>query len=156
MSVRGEEGCTAVGGCGAGAPVGAFRFSVQERFQRDLKPCDVARLALPEGQNLPPERFQLLLHFGIAAEVGVELAVPVLDVARRASRAMATGMPMPETAVNEDYLVVPRQDDIGAAGEVSDMETKAVAESVQEGPNRLLRPGVARSNSRHHSAAFLC
>ena len=71
-----------------------------------------------------PERG--LMEF-VARGVAVEFGQPPFTAVGRRRAVLATLMPMPEAAVNEDDGSVPRQNDVRPAGQFSAMQTKAKA-----------------------------
>ena len=56
---------------------------------------------------------------------------------------------MPKATVNEDYLAVTGEDEIGGTGQILTIKPKAVAETVGNLTNDMFRAGVLAPDSRH-------
>lgn len=63
-------------------------------------------------------------------------------------------MGVPEAAVDQHYFPVARQDDIGFAGEVVAVETKAIAKGVKETTDAQFGSSVLAADIRHDLTAF--
>ena len=70
----------------------------------------------PHDEGAPAELAQGALMELIAGGVAVELGEPPVASGRGRRAVLATGMPMPETPVNEHCETVLRQNEIGADG----------------------------------------
>lgn len=68
---------------------------------------------------------------------------------------MATGMPVPETAVHEHGDPVFRQDDVRGAGEVLAMQPEPQAQRKQHAPNFTFRAGILAADAPHILATSL-
>lgn len=55
-------------------------------------------------------------------------------------------MPMPEAAMYEDDLTVPREDDVRPTWKVPDMEPKSVAQGVKQLSDHVFRLCVTPAN----------
>jgi hypothetical protein len=64
-------------------------------------------------------------------------------------------MTMPKAAVNEDRLPARWENDIGGAGQIPTMQSKSVAERMEQTTHRQLRGGVLSANARHERAPAL-
>jgi len=64
-------------------------------------------------------------------------------------------MSVPEATVDEDHLASCREHKIGAPGKVAHMQTKAIAESVQQSAYCMLRFCIFASYRPHNVGAFL-
>ena len=60
---------------------------------------------------------------------------------------------MPETAINENYRLILRENYVGFAREIFPVKTEAVSKSVQDGANDDLRTGVYPFYSGHIPAS---
>lgn len=59
-------------------------------------------------------------------------------------------MAVPKTAVHEHDSPMPRQYDVGVAGQVFAMEPKAQTAGVEQAPDRHFRRRVPAPDLRHH------
>lgn len=64
-------------------------------------------------------------------------------------------MAVPETPVNEHNHLLPRNDDIRAAGQVPAVEPESVAHRVKETTDDQLRAGVPRLDRPHVAGSLL-
>ncbi len=68
--------------------------------------------------------------FLVVGDVAIELVLPELDVAFGGGGNLASFMPVPETAVDEDDGVVFSKNNIRCAGQILPVEAEAVACAV--------------------------
>ena len=76
----------------------------------------VRRLAFPDNERPPTERPQCAHHFLVAIDVRAELLGPERQIALGRVCESASGVSMPEAAVNEDSSPMTSQDNIWPAG----------------------------------------
>lgn len=108
--------------------------------QRGQRFCQlIFQLTLPDGQHSPAERPERFMIAGIARDIVRDLLFPEFSVVLRPDEIPATFMTVPEAAIDEDYGVIFRQDDVRGARQPSVI--LAVTESVGEEifPDNLLR-----------------
>ena len=114
----------------------------------------VLGLALPDNEKVPTQFRYRFLCCLIALEIAIEFFVPKFGVGRGsfATRAIVA---MPKAAVNEDNFIMPREDNIGAAGKVAAMEAEAIAKTMQRLTDFDFRGGVFVFYPRHIAATLL-
>jgi hypothetical protein len=69
----------------------------------------ISRFAFPNDKNVPCHTFQLPLHTNVAFLVFPELAFPELDIRLRLICKPAAIVTVPETTMDEYYLLSPRE-----------------------------------------------
>ena len=115
----------------------------------------VPGLTLPYHQDLPIERRQLLPRLCVTFDVACQLRSPIGRIATRHPGPATTRMLVPEAAVHKDGQPPPRQHDVGRAGQVLAMESKAQSLRVKRSTDRDLRPSVALADARHNAVACI-
>src|SRR5439155_19362111 len=98
----------------------------------------------------PSERAERALIPKVASAVFLELRLPKIQTRFRHSTVRASGMAMPEAAVNEDRCAVSREHDIEVSGQTGRMQAIAEAERPEDLPHgplglRVLVADPARS-----------
>ena len=73
----------------------------QEQLESSAKLFPVAYLALPNNETAPVRPPQLAETKTIAPDVAVELSIPIVGVARRATGSTSAFVLMPETTMDE-------------------------------------------------------
>lgn len=81
-------------------------------------------LAFPDDGHAPAEAAEML---AVVRDVPRELVRPEFPVAFWGGGVLAALVPVPEAAMDEDHGAVLGQYDVGFAGEIRNMEPKAVA-----------------------------
>lgn len=64
-------------------------------------------------------------------------------------------MAVPEATIYENHFVSRRKNDVRRSRQVPPVESKPVAERVQQSPDHEFRRGVFSANTRHQGAAAL-
>jgi hypothetical protein len=113
------------------------------------------RFAFPNHYNAPAEVSELSQDALITRLVPIKLGGPELAIRFGSVSEPASGMPMPETAVNEDSGAVPRKHNVRFARQVAAMQAKSIAESMQHRSDDAFRRRVSTCNSRHVPASAL-
>ena len=139
-------------GFGGEGDGGVDDFAV-EGFEGFFALEGAAELAFPDADDSPAEG----LEFGGLAEVtgsvGRDFGQPEVGVGFRHGRIAATGVAVPEAAVDENDGFVPRQDDVGMAGEFA-LDAKAQAFREQELSDQDFRFCVLALDGCHAAAAL--
>ncbi|GGO91537.1 hypothetical protein GCM10011329_06420 [Stakelama pacifica] len=107
--------------------------------------------AFPNRQYTPASIDERLLLIYISLNIAVEFLAPKFDARLRHGCLAATGMAVPETAVNEDRRLMLRQYDIRSARQSTTLESETKSKPMQKLANDQFRPGV-RSSDRTHDA----
>lgn len=116
--------------------------------------CDLrSQGALPDGRHSPATVYQLLPFAPVALHVGAEFSLPELASGGRIGRSRATGMAMPETAVNEAGRPEARKDEIRRPGEASNMKPISQATRVERSPQGELGFRISDGDARHDARA---
>jgi hypothetical protein len=90
-----------------------------------------SRVAFPDDHRPPPRCPESEQLFAIPLHVLAELLVPERAVTLRSVGESAARVPVPETTVNENRELEPREYYVGPAGEVLPVQSKAVSESME-------------------------
>jgi hypothetical protein len=101
-------------------------------FNKSQQSFRVLRLTFPYNDAVPAKFLERGLMELVAGDVAVELRQPPLPTVRWRGAVPATAMSMPKAAVNEDGGFVFQQNDVGTAGEFSDVQPKAVAHPMKQ------------------------
>lgn len=139
-------------GFGGEGDGGVDDFAV-EGFEGFFALEGAAELAFPDADDSPAEG----LEFGGLAEVtgsvGRDFGQPEVGVGFRHGRIAATGVAVPEAAVDEDDGAVLGEDDVGSAGELA-LQAEAQAAGEQELAHQDFGLGVPALDGSHASAAL--
>ena len=136
------------GGRFSGFCHGLVFHDVRDRFARYGTPQSlrqfvrVAQFALPDDDHFPAVPAEFFPVSVIALTRASELRQPVLATGSRGARAWATGMPVPETAVDEHDGAMFGQHDIRIAGQIGAMQSESKSKAVKERPDLLFRRRV--------------
>lgn len=98
---------------------------------------------------MPAKLIQQLPVALIAGNVVCAFGFPELSVCGGFDRAITAIVAVPEATVHEDDPIVSPEHQIGAAGEVSLMQSEAVSQTVNEAADEHLGAGVLRANAGH-------
>jgi hypothetical protein len=104
---------------------------LKESFKAEAETRKVSQLAFPNGQNAPAKFSERRIRASIAFNIRLELLQPERSVALRRVCKFAAAMSVPKASVDHDDSLVPRQDEIGSAGQRCHVQPKAVTESVE-------------------------
>jgi hypothetical protein len=85
----------------------------------------------------------------VTGGIPVEFCQPPFPAIRWCGAIHTSSMPMPKAAMNEDDGFEFRQNDVGTAGKLSDVEAKAIAHSMKQRTNGFFRRRVLAANSAH-------
>lgn len=110
---------------------------------------DPGELALPNGQNREAHSAKVAPRLAVSLPISSSLGKPILGVRLRAPAAGAAAVRVPETAMHENDRVVFRENQVRAAGKVTAMQAKPVAQAMGRTPYDPLGLRVARPNGRH-------
>lgn len=83
----------------------------------------------------------------VVCNISREFLRPVLPVALGGGCDLASFVPVPETAMDENHGPVFRQDDVRLAGEGGHVKPEAVSRAVQKAADFTLRAGVLAPDS---------
>ena len=119
--------------------------------QRDIGINPLAQRTFPDDCYSPASLKQVVSVSSVPFRVGVEFGLPELRAGSRGCRVRATGVPMPETAVNEAYRSELTKHEIGSAGEFPVMQTVSQATGMKGLAESKFRPRVPTADSSHHT-----
>src|ERR1043165_2660520 len=85
----------------------------------------------------------------IARGIAFKFRQPPYTSIRWRGAVFTAAVSMPKAAVNEDDGLVFRENDVGASGEFFSVQTKTVAEPMQQRANAFLGRGVLAPNAAH-------
>ena len=88
----------------------------------------------------------------ISTDVPLPLVLPELGPGLGLYSAFRTRVHVPEATVHENDGTVPRQHDVGRAGQVAAVKAEAEAEAVQDAADDQFGLRVPAPNARHHAA----
>lgn len=125
---------------------GMFQCSQQARESL----CAPFQLAFPNYQNSPSQPTEGVVCFFVSVFVFSELGFPELRPGLWDGGISASLMLMPKTAVDKDTYLELRQYNIGLARQLLAVESVAITLSMEELPNKQLRPSVFPFDTRHH------
>lgn len=106
---------------------------------------------LPDHRNAPAKRQKQIAITMITAHVLIELLLPECLIAGGRGGKSASGMSVPEAAVNQHDGAPFGQDDIGAPWKPPIMKPVTEPGHVQGFANQHFRSGVARPDAGHHA-----
>ena len=124
-------------GVACGIPSGT---QLKESCELGTKLFHVSCMTLPHDKHTPTEPPQLSDLTSVPRDVSSALGFPELRTCCRRHSAIAAAMHVPEASMHEDYLVVPRKDQIRSARKVSAVQPKAKAERMDDSPDQHFRP----------------
>lgn len=107
-------------------------------------------LTFPHHRHAPPEGRKLCLVPLITGDIGVELPLPELLVARRRGCEATSRMPVPEAAMHQHDRSPFRQDDVRPSRQPLVVKAKAEPGSMKRLPNDHFRLRVAPPYGGHH------
>ncbi len=90
----------------------------------------------------------------VVRDVPRKLVGPKCPVALGSRGSLAALVPVPETPMDEDHRPMPRQNDVGLAGEILHMQPEPVPRAVEQAADQPLRDGVLAPDPRHSLATF--
>jgi hypothetical protein len=93
--------------------------------------------------------------FFVTLDIPSELLFPELNATFRSVREPTVRVTVPEAAMHKDDRFVPRENDIGLAGQVFAVQAKPVPHAVQHRTDTDFGFGISSPNSRHVPAAVL-
>ena len=117
----------------------------------DLNFPSIPQRTFPDSCHAPPGLQQLPLVSPITLHVGIELCPPELLASRRRGRVRATGVTVPETAMDQADSAVARKNQIRFAGKAIVVQSIPEASSVQGATQDDFRTCVLAPNPRHHA-----
>jgi len=115
---------------------------IEESRDLSRECCEITSLALPNDDSAPTKLSKLAVDSSVADHVLTKLFLPKLNPRLRRVSELASPVPVPEAAVDEDHGFVLRQHDVGLAGQVAAVKAEAVAHAVQQGADGELRGSV--------------
>ena len=119
--------------------------------QCDLDINPLAQRTFPDDRDSPASLKQVVSVSSVPFRVGVELGLPELRASSRGCRIRATGMPVPETAVNEAYCSELTKHEIGSTGKFPVMQAVSQATGMKGSAESKFRPRVPAADSSHHA-----
>jgi hypothetical protein len=114
-----------------------------------LQRGQVPGIALPNDVHAPSELGECSSNLAVARDVPVEFCLPEVGAGFRVVGEGAAGMSVPEAAVDEDRYLPAGQDDVGDAGKVAAVESKAKAQPVEDATDSDLGSGILPPDPRH-------
>lgn len=105
---------------------------LERSFQAASESCFISGLTFPHNDLLPASFLECARNFGVTFFIPGELLVPEFQIALWCVGKGAALMPVPEAAVNIDRGSIFRQHDIGSTGYVLAIQSKPIAEIVQQ------------------------
>jgi len=108
---------------------------------------------LPDDQDTPAQVLQLHIGPVVSADIAKELLLPERLTCLRSRGVVAAGVPMPEATMHENSQLVARQHQVGGAGKVLAMKSKAVPQGMKVSAQEQLRLGITASDALHHARA---
>ena len=124
--------------------------AVQEAYEAVAKGIGISGFALPNDADAPTAGLEVCDVPCVPCLVRVDLVAPVPRAAGGSPPPLAR-VPVPETAMDENYLTPGREDEIRSPRQVGAVESVTVSDAVEHAPHRHLRPGVLLSHRRHDS-----
>src|SRR5947208_3564917 len=97
-----------------------------------MQPVWVRYLAFPDNQNFPAESSQPASVLLVPPHVAVKPSIPEGLVVCRPSGLPASGVAMPEAAVDKNDLPMPGQHDVRCARQVCPVKAIPKSQSVQQ------------------------
>ena len=119
--------------------------------QCDLEINPLTQRTFPDNRDSPASLKQVVSVSSVPFRVGMELGLPELRASSRGCRVRATGVPVPETAVNEAYCSELTKHEIGSAGEFPVMQTVSQATDMKGSAESKFRPRIPAADSSHHA-----
>jgi hypothetical protein len=119
-----------------------------------LQRGEVPGVALPDYPHAPSEFCERAVDLAVAGNVPVEFCLPEVDPSLGGVGEGATGMPVPEAAVDEDRDLPAGQDDVGDARKVAPVEPEPKTKPVQDASDGDLGVRIPSPDPRHHGASF--
>lgn len=119
--------------------------------QCDLEINPLAQRTFPDNRDSPASLKQVVSVSSVPFRVGMELGLPELRASSRGCRVRATGVPVPETAVDEAYCSELTKHEIGSAGEFPVMQTVSQATGMKSPAESKFRPRIPAADSSHHA-----
>jgi hypothetical protein len=99
----------------------------------------ISRFAFPDDELFPTRAVKSDAHLGVPLYVAGELPGPEVEIALWGVGQMATGVSVPVAAMNINGCSILRKNDVGFAGNVLTIQTKAIAQPVQQRPHQNFR-----------------
>jgi hypothetical protein len=107
------------------------------------------QFALPSSKDSPTQAGKLCFNLSVPLNVPRELGAPELLIRLWEGCDFATGVPMPEAAMDEDHCTMLGKDEVGLSGEADAPKSIPEAAGVESAAQRQLRLGVTASYSGH-------
>lgn len=128
---------------------GRFLLPRAEKFaDAELQRVRVPGFALPENENCPPVPLEQIHVVDIPLDVPVEFPVPEFAVGSGSS-APWTIVLMPETTVDENYLLMSGKYNIRCSRKIPAVQSKSESESMRDFTHSNFRHCVAASYATH-------
>lgn len=122
--------------------------------QSPLQSIRVPGFAFPNHQGAPPTASELVDDLAVSLNVAIQFRPPVGRIAPGHGRALASGMLMPETAMDKNDGAMLGQDNVRPARKRCDIDPEPVAQAVKDAPNCELRRCVTPPDPRHDLTAL--
>lgn len=106
-------------------------------------------LAFPDYLHRPSKLAQCRGLADIALAIRFDLRLPELPIRARLHRTVLAVVAMPEAAVDIDRGSIARQDDIGSAGQVADMQAVSKSTGMKISANGEFRRGILAADAFH-------
>ena len=123
-----------------------------------LKKCDefrqeffihLLRPAFPDDKYIPAIAIQLTSDTAISLDIAFSFRIPEVRVRFRSHPPIAARMSMPETAVHKDDFSSRRQYKVRLSGQISYVQSKSIAKTMNNGAYQNFRFRIARPDLRH-------
>lgn len=121
------------------------------QFQQAFGFNPFAQYTFPYDRDSPASLEQAVSIAPVPFRVGSELGLPELLAGGGGGRVRATGMSVPEAAVNEAYCSKLTKHEIGSAWKLSVMQTVSQAAGMKGTAESQLGSCVPAADSRHHA-----
>jgi hypothetical protein len=125
----------------------SLRGSLEESRYSRRDAVNVLQLAFPHCQHTPPVAAQPLKITPIARGIPQSLLLPISGVGLGLNPGVPTGVHVPEASVHVDDLAQSAKHNVRRAGKLAAVQTKAVAEPMNNPPYDQLGFGVVRRKS---------
>lgn len=114
----------------------------------------VTQLTFPDCKHTPLISAEIFYGPTVTNDVAGSLALPESAVLRWRGTAAPARMAVPKAPMYENHLSVPRQDEIGAAGQLSYVQSESIAHRMHQSTDHSFRHRVNGANTRHAIASL--
>jgi hypothetical protein len=119
------------------------------RRENSTHPLQIGQFALPDNERIPPRCAQLANSATITSSIRSKFRRPEFRVRLGPIREAAAPVLMPEATVDKYDFAATWEREIGRAGQVPSVKTKAVPKRMKQPTDYQFRLGIGRANPRH-------